>query len=925
MRWSIVGFVVAIFCIFSSLHSSAQVYPTRFRKLSRLTEPNIQPPITTGANFGIKASAIGDLDDDGVEDLGVGATNYDGTWIGAAYILFMNSNGTVKSSTIIKCPEPPSEKDSYGSSIVKLGDLDDDGVEDIAIGAGYDSDGDYQEGAIWIVFMKKDGTVKAQQKISSLAGGFNAPLSQRYVFGTGASAVGDIDGDGNNEIVVGARYSGVAYILYLNNNGTVKRYTTISSADGLPIDTDEGLFGYEVAGIGDVNLDGVPDVAIGGHRSDQTSEDSGVVFVVFLKANGTVKGFQTIAPGGPGPGGFNDASARLLGLGLVGIGDYDGDDIPDMVISGTDESTSIGAIWYLMLKSDGTIKSMHKISSRTTNPDLELHANDLFGGSIAYLGDINSDGIPDLAIAAFLDDDGGTNSGALWLTVPPCGTNAGSDVNVCSLKTVTLNASSPVAGEQGTWSIVAGSATFTDIHDPKAQVSQLAVGTNEFKWTISGGSCGTLSDNVKIVTESAVKPNAGQDIVRCDNPASINLSGNVPFNTTATWTQILGSGTIANGSNPTTTVSNLSAGDNKFVLTFNSNAYCIMMKDTVMISISSNIKISAGEDQRICDRSAGVTLFGDEIVGTSSEWTLYSGSGTIVNKTAARTVVTDLSLGKNIFIWTVRDAPACPTASDTVNVFVDKTVEPNAGEDQFVCDGTLAVLLEGNSTENRLGEWSIIAGGATLTDRQNATTIVKNPTKGLNRFVWSFLESNYCPLLTDTVEVILFTPPVAKLEMKDTTYTCEKVFPLKATKSSVNGEWSVTHGSAQIGNVNQNEATITLPEINKPVEITWTLKTPGCPTSEAKAVVVPLNFSAESIPNVITPNGDGKNDLWRIDNIQHTSNSLRLYNRWGEEVLNTSDYKNDWSGKNVSPGVYYFFINIAGCTGELKGWLSVVN
>lgn len=75
--------------------SIAQVYPTGFRKLSRITATNITPQFNTSASFGIESSAIGDLDDDGVVDLAVGATNQFGSLEGAAYILFMNSDGTV--------------------------------------------------------------------------------------------------------------------------------------------------------------------------------------------------------------------------------------------------------------------------------------------------------------------------------------------------------------------------------------------------------------------------------------------------------------------------------------------------------------------------------------------------------------------------------------------------------------------------------------------------------------------------------------------------------------------------------------------------------------------------------------------------------------------------------------------------------------
>jgi gliding motility-associated-like protein len=649
--------------LFTITQSVGQVYPSSFRKISKLSG-DLAVPVDPGAVFGIMSSAIGDLDDDGVMDLAVGATNQGGFAVGAVYILFMKNNGTVKSSKMILSSEPSSDADSFGSSISALGDLDDDGVEDIGVGAGYDNG---ETGALWILFMKKDGSVKARQKIDATDGGFTGSLQFGWEFGSGSSGIGDLDGDGNSEVAVGARYSGKVYILFLNDNGTVKKYKTISSADGLDIDL-AGLVGYQVAGLGDVNLDGIPDLAIGGHRSDVGSFDSGVVFVVFLTNTGGVKGNTRISTG---LANFND-TAKLLGVGLVGISDYNGDGIPDMAVGGDDTGANTGAIWYLMLNSNGTVKSSHKVSSQSSNSDLVLHTSDFFGGSISYLGDLNGDGIPDLAVGAFLDDDGGNDSGAIWITIPKCApvqTFAGDDQQVCTSQPVKMNATL-TAGATGLWIVVAGSGVFSDIRDPKATVTQMSEGENQFKWTVATPPCGTTTDIVTV----AVQPK-----------------------------------------------------------------------------------------------------------------------------------------------------------------------------------------------------------------------------------------------------------PTAHVAMPDTTYTCAKDFAIKADKPNGPGEWSVTKGSANIAEPGENETTIVFNERDAPVTVTWTVTANGCPPAESTATLIPFTVSIEKIPNVITPNSDGLNDHWQIPNVQHAESQVRLYNRWGEQVFYDPSYKNTWSGANVAPGVYFFFINVVGCEKEFKGWLSVVN
>src|SRR5688572_5725059 len=66
--------------------------------------------------------------------------------------------------------------DLFGRSITSIGDLDNDGVMDVAVGAPWDNEGGTQRGAVWILFLNADGTVKSHQKISDHNGNFNGTL-----------------------------------------------------------------------------------------------------------------------------------------------------------------------------------------------------------------------------------------------------------------------------------------------------------------------------------------------------------------------------------------------------------------------------------------------------------------------------------------------------------------------------------------------------------------------------------------------------------------------------------------------------------------------------------------------------------------------------------------------------------------------------
>ena len=113
---------------------------------------------------------MGDLDGDGITDLAVGAYYDDGgTNCGAMWILFLNANGTTKSyqkisDTAGSFTGTLSDDDRFGSSVASLGDLDGDGVADIAVGARLDDDGGSGRGAVWILFLNTNGTVKSYQQ-----------------------------------------------------------------------------------------------------------------------------------------------------------------------------------------------------------------------------------------------------------------------------------------------------------------------------------------------------------------------------------------------------------------------------------------------------------------------------------------------------------------------------------------------------------------------------------------------------------------------------------------------------------------------------------------------------------------------------------------------------------------------------------------
>src|SRR5262249_23849146 len=156
-------------------------------------------------------AGLGDLDGDGIEDLAVGAPTDDdgGTDQGAVWVLFLNASGTVKaqqkiSETAGNFGSGLDPTDEFGLGLSSLGDLDSDGLVDLAVGSPGDDDGGSGQGAVWILFLDTDGTVKAKQKISETVGGLGGVLDTGDELGWSVSSMGDLDGDGGRDLAVGA-------------------------------------------------------------------------------------------------------------------------------------------------------------------------------------------------------------------------------------------------------------------------------------------------------------------------------------------------------------------------------------------------------------------------------------------------------------------------------------------------------------------------------------------------------------------------------------------------------------------------------------------------------------------------------------------------------------------------------------------------
>lgn len=321
--------------------------------------------------------------------------------------------------------------DFFGYSLASPGDLNNDGIQDLCVGAPDDDDGNVDSGAIYNLFLDRSGSVQGFQKISNTSGGLTlgnvgTPLDEGDNFGISAGPIGDFNNDGFPDIAIGAPWDddggtnhGAVWILTLEQGGTVTSPTKISSLD-LPtglLDTRDEFGGRHLANIGDLDGDGRDELAVGAFRDDDGANDAGAIYTLFFNADLSVREVQKISAL---EGGLDASLADddLFGMTVAPLGDIDGDGIPDMAVGNNkddDVTEDSGALFIFLLNSDGSVKAEAKISPSDNYgfTGLNLLGGERFGRALGFVGDMTGDGSQVLAVGA--GAGAGTDGGAIWL------------------------------------------------------------------------------------------------------------------------------------------------------------------------------------------------------------------------------------------------------------------------------------------------------------------------------------------------------------------------------------------------------------------------------------------------------------------------------------------------------------------------------
>ena len=388
--------------------------------------------------LGTSVSGIGDVNGDGLNDVIISAYNSTVN-SGGTFIIFGNNGGfplnfdlaTIDGNNgfFITSSIPSNE---FGTAVSGAGDINGDGIDDIIVGDFFANvNNETNNGQAYVIFGRTTAFDPPALNVSDLDGsnGFTITGQQFSRLGRSVSNAGDVNGDGIDDIIIGApsdaSLNGQAFVVFGKPSNEAFDAnidaSTLDGTNGFAIDGVSAISqsAFSVGGGGDINGDGIDDVIIGAPEASPNRRLGGQVFVVFGKPSNETFDATVELNNLAVEDGFsitNDVqNVASTGYSVSNAGDINGDGVDDIIV-GAEQAYYSGQSYVIFGDSNGFGNNLNisdldgsngfTISSFGENAN---SINDLLGFSVSTAGDVNGDGFDDVIVGAPLagnDDDG---------------------------------------------------------------------------------------------------------------------------------------------------------------------------------------------------------------------------------------------------------------------------------------------------------------------------------------------------------------------------------------------------------------------------------------------------------------------------------------------------------------------------------------
>ncbi len=316
--------------------------------------------------LGRSVASAGDVNGDGYDDLIIGAPKFDdgaSADVGRAYIYY---GGNIIDNSVDVILTGDGTVNFFGISVSTAGDVNGDGYADVIVGSSSSS-----TGKCYIFF----GGVSMNNAV-------DVTMSNIGNFGESVSDAGDVNGDGFDDVIVGAwadnSLTGKSYIFYGGS-------TMNNTADVIMSEDPSNVFGWSVSTAGDVNGDGFSDVIVGAWANNSSTGKSYIYF-----GGTSMNNIADVTISG-------EISANKFGVSVSTAGDVNGDGFSDVIIGADGNNSSTGKSYIFF----GSTSLSSTINASSANVKMSGEAtNDLFGISVSIAGDVNGDGYSDVIVGA---------------------------------------------------------------------------------------------------------------------------------------------------------------------------------------------------------------------------------------------------------------------------------------------------------------------------------------------------------------------------------------------------------------------------------------------------------------------------------------------------------------------------------------------